>query len=92
MQLTVTQYHQLTRLLRPAVSPQADCSKEQDLCDQVLDYIAGSMQQVDTDKEFAPPDLDQEAEVMAFLMQQPQQQKDANTSHYFQNYAQYQVW
>lgn len=36
----------------------------------MLDYIAGSMQQVDTDKESALPDLDQEGEVMAFLMKQ----------------------
>lgn len=32
----------------------------------MLDYVAGSMQQVDTDKKSAPPDLNQEAEVIAF--------------------------
>ena len=66
MQLIVTQYHQLARILSPGVTPTADCLEEQDLCNQVLDYIAGRTQQVDTDKISAPPDLSQEAEVMAF--------------------------
>jgi len=34
----------------------------------MLDYIAGSMQQIDTDKESAGPEPNREAEVMAFLM------------------------
>jgi len=34
----------------------------------MLDYIAGSTQQMDTDRESARPESNQEAEVMAFLM------------------------
>ncbi len=50
------------------VTPTADFSKEQDLCDHMLDYIAGSTQQMDTDRETARLEPNQEAEVMAFLM------------------------
>ena len=32
------------------------------------DYITGSMQQMDTDRESARPEPNQEAEIMAFLM------------------------
>ena len=66
MQLKVTQYHQLARIFSPGVIPAADCLEKQDICDQMLDYMAGSMQQVDTDKKSAPPDLNQVAEVIAF--------------------------
>ncbi|DBA75752.1 TPA: hypothetical protein ACH3X1_010163 [Trebouxia sp. C0004] len=50
------------------VTPPADSSEEQDLCKHMLDYITGSVQQMDTDRESARPEPNQEAEIMAFLM------------------------
>ncbi|DBA98248.1 TPA: hypothetical protein ACH3X1_001172 [Trebouxia sp. C0004] len=50
------------------VTPPADSSEEQDLCKHMLDYITDTVQQIDTDRESARPEPNQEAEIMAFLM------------------------